>query len=38
MRVPTIIRVGPDALITRVDEYFDPPALDPRQKQEPSKT
>jgi hypothetical protein len=37
MRVAIIIRVGPDGLITRVDEYFDPAALDPLQKQEPSR-
>src|ERR1700731_4317486 len=35
-RVAIIIRVGPDGLITRVDEYVDPAALDPLQKQEPS--
>ena len=37
MRVAIIIRVDPDGLITRVDEYFDPGALDPLQKQEPSR-
>jgi hypothetical protein len=37
MRVAIIIRVGRDGLISRVDEYFDPAALDPLQKQEPSR-
>jgi ketosteroid isomerase-like protein len=37
MRVAIIIRVGRDGLITRVDEYFDPAALDPLQKQERSR-
>ena len=30
-----IIRVGPDGLITRVHEYFDPAALDPLRNRNP---
>jgi len=37
MRVAIIIRVGRDGLITRVDEYFDPAALDPLHIQERSR-
>ncbi|MBV8928001.1 MAG: nuclear transport factor 2 family protein [Mycobacteriaceae bacterium] len=33
MRVAIIIAVGADGRITRVDEYFDPAALDPLNKQ-----
>jgi ketosteroid isomerase-like protein len=33
MRVAIIIAVGADGLITRVDEYFDPAALEPLNKQ-----
>jgi ketosteroid isomerase-like protein len=33
MRVAIIIAVGTDGLITRVDEYFDPAALEPLNKQ-----
>ena len=29
MRVCIVIKVGPDALITRIDEYFDPAGLEP---------
>jgi hypothetical protein len=36
MLVAIIIRVGPDGLNTRVDEYFDR-VLDPLHKQEPSR-
>ena len=35
MPLAIIIRIDPDGLTTRVDEYFDPAALDPLQKQEP---
>lgn len=29
MRVCIVIKVGPDGLITRVDEYFDPAEIAP---------
>jgi ketosteroid isomerase-like protein len=34
MRVAIIVWIGADGLITRVDEYFDPAALEPLNKQE----
>ncbi len=34
--VGTIVCVGPDGLNTGIDEYLDP-ALDPLQKQEPTR-
>jgi hypothetical protein len=34
---PSSSASGPDGLITRDDEYFNPAAPDPLQKQEPSR-
>ena len=34
MRVCIVITVGPDALITRIDEYFDPAEMAPLLKSE----
>jgi ketosteroid isomerase-like protein len=33
MRVAMVVKVGPDGLITRIDEYFDPAALAPLRNQ-----
>ena len=35
MRVCIVIRVGPDGLIDRIDEYFDPAEIAPLMKDKP---